>query len=171
MEEKMKKIKNLCIGLLIFSLIIISFNINNSFNTKVSSNDKNCLPLTQLENTSTNVKKIYSENYQNEMYQQIEKYKIMNKYTSDNPLLIENPFGTNTTSIYIYFTTEIECQVSYTISCEGYEDFSRTLNTNTTSGFTKKHEYLLIGAIPGAKNTITLHINNKNNQEIDTLSW
>ena len=42
---------------------------------------------------------------------------------------------------------------------------------NTTSGFTKKHEYLLIGAIPGAKNTITLHINNKNNQEIDTLSW
>ena len=167
----MKKIKNLCIGLLIFSLTIISFNINNSFNTKVSSNDKNCLPLTQLENTSTNVKKIYSENYQNEMYQQIEKYKIMNKYTSDNPLLIENPFGTNTTSIYIYFTTEIECQVSYTISCEGYEDFSRTLNTNTTSGFTKKHEYLLIGAIPGAKNTITLHINNKNNQEIDTLSW
>ena len=35
------------------------------------------------------------------MYQQIEKYKIMNKYTSDNPLLIENPFGTNTTSIYL----------------------------------------------------------------------
>lgn len=57
MAEKMKKIKNLCIGLLIFSLTIISFNINNSFNTKVSSNDKNCLPLTQLENTSTNVKK------------------------------------------------------------------------------------------------------------------
>ncbi len=75
-----------------------------------------------MKNTSTNVKKIYSENYQNEMYQQIEKYKIINKYTSDNPLLIENPFGTNTTSIYIYFTTEIECQVSYTISCEGYDD-------------------------------------------------
>lgn len=95
----------------------------------------------------------------------------MNKYTSDNPLLIENPFGTNTTGIYVYFITETDCKVSYTISCKGYEDFSRTLNTNTTSGFTKEHEYLLIGAIPGAKNTITLHINNKNNQEIDSISW
>lgn len=167
----MKKVKNLFFGLLIFSLVAICFIIDKPLDTKASSDDKNSLPYTQLKNTSTDVKKIYNENYQNQIYQQIEKYKIMNKYTSDNPLLIENPFGTNTTGIYVYFITETDCKVSYTISCKGYEDFSRTLNTNTTSGFTKEHEYLLIGAIPGAKNTITLHINNKNNQEIDSISW
>lgn len=167
----MKKVKNLFFGLLIFSLVAICFIIDKPLDTKASSDDKNSLPYTQLKNTSTDVKKIYNENYQNQIYQQIEKYKIMNKYTSDNPLLIENPFGTNTTGIYVYFITETDSKVSYTISCKGYEDFSRTLNTNTTSGFTKEHEYLLIGAIPGAKNTITLHINNKNNQEIDSISW
>ena len=167
----MKKVKNLFFGLLIFSLVAICFIIDKPLDTKASSDDKNSLPYTQLKNTSTDVKKIYNENYQNQIYQQIEKYKIMNKYTSDNPLLIENPFGTNTTGIYVYFITETDCKVSYTISCKGYEDFSRTLNTNTTSGFTKEHEYLLIGAIPGAKSTITLHINNKNNQEIDSISW
>lgn len=167
----MKKVKNLSFGLLIFSLVAICFIIDKPLDTKASSDDKNSLPYTQLKNTSTDVKKIYSENYQNQMYQQIDKCKIMNKYTPDNPLLIENPFGTNTTGIYIYFITETDCKVSYTISCKGYEDFTRTLNTNTVNGFTKEHEYLLIGAVPGAKNTITLHINNKNNQEIDSISW
>lgn len=167
----MKKAKKLCFGLLIFSLVAICFIIDKPLDTKASSDDKNSLPYTQLKNTSTDAKEIYNENYQDRIYRQIERYKAMNKYNVDNLLLIENPFGTNTTGIYIYFTTETDCKVSYSISCDGYQDFSRTLNTNTVSGFTKEHEYLLIGAIPGAKNTITLHLTDKNNQEIDLISW
>lgn len=61
----------------------------------------------------------------------------------------------------MYFKTSDELQATYTIHCEGYNDFSRTLNNNTLSGYTTNHEYLLVGAIPGQINTITVTLTNK----------
>ena len=57
------------------------------------------------------------------------------------------------------------------ISCEGYEDFTRTLNTNSLSGFSKEHEYLLIGSIPDAKNTITVTLTDTNGKQVDSITW
>ena len=48
---------------------------------------------------------------------------------------------------------------------------SQTLNTNTLSGYTTEHEYLLIGAIPNQTNTITVTLTNKQGKVVDTLSW
>lgn len=56
----------------------------------------------------------------------------------------------------MYFKTTEELQASYTIHCNNYADFSQTLNSNTLSGYTTEHEYLLIGAIPNQTNTITV---------------
>ena len=47
----------------------------------------------------------------------------------------------------MYFKATEELQASYTIRCDNYANFSQTLNTNTLSGYTTEHEYLLIGAI------------------------
>ena len=47
---------------------------------------------------------------------------------------------------------------------------SQTLNTNTLSGYTTEHEYLLIGAIPNQTNTITVTLTNKQGKVVDTLS-
>lgn len=71
----------------------------------------------------------------------------------------------------MYFKTSDELQATYTIHCEGYNDFSRTLNNNTLSGYTTNHEYLLVGAIPGQINTITVTLTNKQGKPVDTLSW
>ena len=71
----------------------------------------------------------------------------------------------------MYFKTSDELQATYTIHCEGYNDFSRTLNNNTLSGYTTNHEYLLVGAIPGQINTITVTLTNKQGNPVDTLSW
>ena len=92
-------------------------------------------------------------------------------FSFKSPLLIKNPYGTNTTSIYMYFTTDIDSYVTYTISCEGYKDYSQTLNTKSTTGVTRTHEYSLIGAIPGETNTITLNLYTKSNQLINTLTF
>ena len=71
--------------------------------------------------------------------------------------------------ICIFKTTE-ELQASYTIHCNNYADFSQTLNSNTLSGYTTEHEYLLIGAIPNQTNTITVTLTNKQGKVVDTLS-
>lgn len=167
----MKKTKYLIIIISIISVLLIYFYFDTRITTKSSSDDDNSQTYIQLNNTSTDPETIYSEKYQDKMYNQIENLKQKNNYTFSNPLLIENPYGTNTTGVYMYFTTDTSCQAKYTISCDGYDDFTNTLNTNTANGFTKNHEYLLVGSIPGKKNTITVTLTDKQGQLLDTISW
>lgn len=51
------------------------------------------------------IKTIYTEAYQDEVETQIEEEKSSGAYTEDNMLIKENPYGTNTLSLYVYFTT------------------------------------------------------------------
>lgn len=144
---------------------------STSTSIEASSDDNNSINYIKLKNTSTSVSTIYSSKYQERIHNQINKQKKLNNYTFENPLLIRNPYGTNTTSVYIYFNTTEELQASYTIHCDGYDDFSQTLNSNTLSGYTTEHEYLLIGAIPNQTNTITVTLKNKQGTIVNTLSW
>ena len=171
MEENMKKIKYLIITLSVISLILIYFYNNNRMITKASSDDENSILYLEMNDTTTEPKTIYSEKYQNKIQRQIDRAKQKNNYTFKEPLLIENPYGTNTTGVYMYFTTDEDYQATYTISCNGYEDFTQTLNTNTSSGYTKEHEYLLVGSIPGEKNIITVTLHDTQGNEVDTLTW
>ena len=167
----MKKIKYLIITLSVISLILIYFYNNNRMITKASSDDENSILYLEMNDTTTEPKTIYSEKYQNKIQRQIDRAKQKNNYTFKEPLLIENPYGTNTTGVYMYFTTDEDYQATYTISCNGYEDFTQTLNTNTSSGYTKEHEYLLVGSIPGEKNIITVTLHDTQGNEVDTLTW
>ncbi len=45
---------------------------------------------------------IYNMDYQKRLYDEIAQLKKNEKFTIENPLVIINPFGTNTTGIYIY---------------------------------------------------------------------
>lgn len=167
----MKKTKYFITVISIISVLLIYFYFDTRITTKSSSDDNNSQTYIVLSNTSSDPSTIYSEEYQDKMDNQIENLKQKNNYTFSEPLLIENPYGTNTTGIYMYFTTDSSCQAKYTISCDGYDDFTNILNTNTSDGFTKNHEYLLIGSIPGKKNTITVTLTDKQGQQLDTLSW
>ena len=168
MHKKFKKIFLLLLTISIASLYLLSLN---STTIEASSNDNNSINYVKLKNTSTNLSTIYTEKYQTRIHNQINKQKRLNNYTFQNPLLIRNPYGTNTTSVYMYFKTNEELQASYTIHCDNYEDFSQTLNCNTLSGYTTEHEYLLIGAIPNQTNIITVTLTNKEGKIVDTLSW
>ena len=60
----MKKVKNILIGLLVFSIIALCFIFNGPLVTEASSDDENSRPYTQLKNTTSDPETIYSDKYQ-----------------------------------------------------------------------------------------------------------
>lgn len=88
-------------------------------------------------------------------------------YTLEEPLLILNPYGTNNLGLNIYFSTEEEMRISYTISVKNktISDFSRTLNNGSTSRYAKEHSYQIIGLVPGEENTIDVVGKNRKGKE------
>lgn len=113
---------------------------NNSFDTLSSKDD-----------LADKVKEIYTTDYSSKVNENIEELKESDDYDQDNMLIIHNPYGTNTLSLYVYFNSDKACKTSYTISAKDTEDFSETVE----SSYTKEHEFQVIGLVPSVKNTIT----------------
>ena len=117
---------------------------------------------------------VYSVKYQKAAKSIIDKYKKNGKYTVDAPLLIVNPYGTNTTGLYIYFKHKFRVNTKYTVNVkeiDGKEnikggDFSGSLYTNTTGMPLAEQEGLIIGMIPGEKNYVSVYIYDENNKMI-----
>ena len=91
-------------------------------------------------------------------------------YTFDNPLMIYNLYGTNTLGLNLYFSTEEEAQLSYTIHVDdsGIADFSRTLFNGEDGNVTTSHAYQIIGLIAGEVNEVSLVLENEDGEEIDS---
>lgn len=91
-------------------------------------------------------------------------------YTFDNPLMIYNLYGTNTLGLNLYFSTEEEAQLSYTIHVDDNDiaDFSRTLSNGEDGNVTTSHAYQIIGLIPGEVNEVSLVLENEDGEEIDS---
>ena len=113
---------------------------------------------------------IYNENYRKVIK---EKYQAIDKsyYNFDYPLIIYNLHGTNNLSFNIYFKTENESYLDYTITIddERISDFKKTLKNNGKNNLTKEHEYQLIGFVPGYINNLKLELKNKYHEVIDTI--
>lgn len=100
------------------------------------------------------IAKIYTEDYQNSVADSIDAKKAAKDYTVDDMLALENPYGTNTTSLYVYFTTDAPVSVSYTVTAPDtdYPDFTAT--AYQASEFQVEHEFSVLGLIPDTTNTI-----------------
>lgn len=101
----------------------------------------------------------------NMLYQSISNEVInatlkMNEYNIENPLIIYNPYKTNKNSVNIYFNTEEEVEIKYTIKVDGYSNFTRTLKNYENN---KTYSYQLIGFVMGKENTLILEATDKNN--------
>lgn len=163
--------KKIGISILVLCLVLVFAFFEFPVQSEASSKDEHQTDFVVLSGTSTDVDTIYTEKYQKKIKAQIDRLKVTGNFSFKSPLLIKNPYGTNTTSIYMYFTTDIDSYATYTISCDGYKDYSQTLNTKSTTGVSKTHEYSLVGAIPGETNAITLKLYTKSNQLINTLTF
>ena len=116
---------------------------------------------------------IYTEERQTKTQEEIEQKLETKLYTLEAPLVYYNPFGTNTRSANVYFTTAQDSKVTYTISVEddSIADFTKSLATGEESGVTKNHAYQLIGLIPNMENTITLTLYDKDGNQIGESSF
>ncbi|WP_186763861.1 aryl-sulfate sulfotransferase [Planomicrobium sp. CPCC 101079] len=95
----------------------------------------------------------YDLTVQEELQQQLNGLKEKKNYTFKEPLLVMNPYGTNTTGLYLYFEEESSSSLSYTVSVDGSSDFTKTAkdaNKDETQA-----EYQLIGLVPGEENNVS----------------
>ena len=175
---KKKKKKILYSSTLIILLVPIGILALNKYNATINNNlnNKNWIK----NNTSiikTNINEYtystmkdkhittYNTLFQEEIDNKINNLLKTNNYTIDNPLMLYNPYSTNTNSINLYFNTDTEEELSYKIEVDGFSSFERTLKNTGEDNYTKKHSYQLIGFIMGYNNKLTLTLKNKDNEE------
>lgn len=101
----------------------------------------------------------------------IKKNKV---FSTEDALWAYNPYGTNRSSMYVYFETKGNCYVRYTISVRdtSISDFTRTAYAKNAGKVTKEHEYQLVGLVPGQTNYIHLKLFNQDDElsEMKTFS-
>lgn len=112
----------------------------------------------------------YDADVQNRLAQALAEVKDRTIWTADAPLAVLNPFGTGSNGLYLYFETDFETQVSYTVHVddEGIEDFTAAARntfldadqaeSKGDDAYTHIHEFQLIGLVPGKTNQVTLTI-------------
>lgn len=116
---------------------------------------------------------IYSEEYQEMAERLIKRYK-KKSYTIEKPLLILNPYGTNTTGLYIFFRHKYRVNTRYTVSVKEIDgddstkigDFSASLYTNKAGLPLAEQEGQIIGLVKGEKNYISIYAYDENDKLI-----
>lgn len=123
--------------------------------------------VTTLDYSDLNIKSvsdIYQTVTQTKIAQKIKQLEASQTYSFDKMLVLANPYLTNTTGLYLHFSTTKATKVSYTVKSNGTSTFSQTLyNPNGT--YAKDHTYQLIGLIAGQENTITITATDQDGQK------
>lgn len=94
----------------------------------------------------------YDEDVQDRLDSTIEEIYSSGEWTVEEPLAIMNPYGTASNGLYLAFETDLNTEVTYTISAEGTSDYTAT----AAGGYTKDHEIQIIGLVPGKTNEVEL---------------
>ena len=119
------------------------------------------------------VKDIYDPEKSAAAEENITNIKKRSSFSTASPLWAYNPYGTNRSSMYVYFKTEGKCNCKYTVSVKDSKipDFTRTLINGGSGNISKEHEYQIIGLVPGKTNYITLNLYNKNDELSQSLTY
>lgn len=173
----------LVVGGLSYGAVVVVRNFNEKI-VESQLNDEDWLDdNVKIAKNSSLGKNIYSVSKPDEVeifdmvYQEVIQDKLdvllEDDYTFEKPLLIYNPYGTNTLGLNVYFTTNEKAELKYTIHVDDkdIEDFSRTLSNGEKDNLTTNHQYQLIGFIPGEENEVTLTLLDEDGKEIATKEF
>ena len=165
-----KYLKNiLFLAVVIVAVYILSIFINNYFEDYFEKSLKNYdwveehVEIVKSGYYGDNIYQVEKNkriNYYDSMYQKaidenIERLKSEDDYLFTNPLLILNPYGTNKVGLNIYFTTEEEIKLSYTIRVKSTDEIPEySNNLYNQEEYSKVHEYQVIGLVAGHINEI-----------------
>lgn len=173
----------LVVGGLSYGAVVVVRNFNEKI-VESQLNDEDWLDdNVKIAKNSSLGKNIYSVSKPDEVeifdmvYQEVIQDKLddllEDDYTFEKPLMIYNPYGTNTLGLNVYFTTNEKAELKYTIHVDDkdIEDFSRTLSNGERDNLTTTHQYQLIGFIPGEENEVTLTLLDEDGKEIATKEF
>lgn len=113
----------------------------------------------------------YDEEVQQRLAQSLMTMMARGGYTMQAPLAVLNPFGTGSNGLYLYFTTDYNCQIRYTVTTGDESIPAWTATANSAKEFGKTQEFLLIGLVPGQENTVTLEAVNKQGEVKDSVTF
>lgn len=107
----------------------------------------------------------YNVDVQDRLAQTIEGIKSLDvAWTASNPLAVLNPYGTGSNSLYLYFETDLDTRVTYTIHVDdpAIAEYTATAK-NWAEGsedtvYATEHEFQIVGLVPGRTNEVTLTI-------------
>lgn len=153
----MKIHRKLVVCLFAFAMMLSACSTTST--AQITDNGDAVLKNTNFDSLESRTKKkvasmvetVYSTDYSNAVKENIDNLKNKKDYTEDDMLIIHDPYGTNNLSLYVYFKTYKDVQVSYTIQANDTSDFNETVEKSTK----KTHEFTVIGLIPNTTNTIT----------------
>jgi len=160
----MKNLKGLTkfriVVIIIISIILLGLGIFIIKDNGESSVEPVAIELHKLEVSGNS--DVFSTEYQEEVDKKIGQF-LENDYDLKNPLMIYNPYGTNELGVNVYFDSNEELEISYTISVENekIDDFSRVLKNEGKDNYSKEHKYQIIGLVPGEINYLKLTGKNK----------
>ena len=167
-----RKLFLLALGLVVVTLTASLIFVKQKASSNATSSETilpvaNGQTVTTLDYSDLNIKSvsdIYQTATQTKIAQKIKQLEASQTYSFDKMLVLANPYLTNTTGLYLHFSTTKATKVSYTVESNGTSTFSKTLyNPNGT--YAKDHTYQLIGLIAGQKNTITITATDQNGQK------
>ena len=106
----------------------------------------------RVERLNAQIENVYTDEYQQMMDTEIADERDAKERTVDSIYTKVNPYGTNTTSMYVYFTTDQASTVSYTVSAEGYPDY--TANAITSDEAAAAYREAAAGDADGSGNVV-----------------
>lgn len=106
---------------------------------------------------------IYQLSIQEKIQEQLLQLIESQTPTFTQPLIVSNPFLTNTTGLYLAFSTDEAVKISYRIDAQGYPSFEKNLKQNEE--YATSHQYQIIGCIPNVDNLITLTATTQDGQQ------
>lgn len=160
------------IGLPFLLLIIAAFLASCNDELKIKDHGEIEVPVQELTYLDTRVSashSAYEKKAVEQLQQELNDLKEEENYSVDEPLAVMNPFGTNTTGLYLYFNSADAGKLTYTISAEDTTDFKRTAKDANAEATVS--EYQLIGLVPGKENTVSVTYMNEEGTRSNEYSF
>ncbi|HJA92773.1 MAG TPA: aryl-sulfate sulfotransferase, partial [Candidatus Eisenbergiella merdipullorum] len=113
----------------------------------------------------------YDENVQKRLAAAIVKMADAQGFSMEEPLAVLNPFGTGSNGLYLYFNTRKAGNIRYTIHVEKEEIPDYSAAAYEGGGVSTRHEFQMIGLVPGETNEVTMELVGKKGKILDTAAF
>ena len=169
-ENHKKKKKQIMVSIILIAGLILGFVVKNVYHNYKEEQFFKSVKQKEIKVTPKTVKHevsdIFTEEYQKESDNQLEKWKKDKNYNFSKPLVVQNAYGTYTTSLYYYAKTNRASYAVCTVEAEGASIYRHKLKTASGKKYVTTHEYEIIGLVPGQKNKITMEFYNEDKRAV-----